>query len=335
MSPPTTIWSGWSRYFSDAAIPKLPPPPLSAQTVLGHQPPEAAAEREPSDTRGGDRAARGREPVGGRLAVQLAPEHAALRSHDHRLWVDVDAPHGGQVDHQRVVDDRPPGDVVPAASHADVEPGRTGETDGVGDVRRAVTSCDQRRTPVDQPVVDPSGVLVALVIRPQQRPTETHPQPFELLLHDHDARRHVTSVFACPILDGGSRSSSFWANSRSSREWTRAGEPNQLGPDKPKPNVPKPPEPKSHSGNPDNAATSGTGRQGRASASRSVTTTHDQNERAAAPAAESLSRGSRFGATPALEDGESLTRRGKRLKTACCSCSICRNHDSSIWGGRL
>ena len=128
-----------------------------------------------------------------RLAVQLAPQHAALRSQDHRLWVDVDAPHGRQVDHQRVVDDRPPGDVVPAASHAYVEPGRTGETDGVGDVRRAVTSCDQRRTPVDQPVVDPPGVLVALVVRPQQRPTKTHPQPFELLLHDHDARRHVTS----------------------------------------------------------------------------------------------------------------------------------------------
>ena len=72
-------------------------------------------------------------------------------------------------------------------------PAARAKRDGVGDVRRAVASCDQRRTPVDQPVVDPPGVLVALVVRPQQRPTETHPQPFELLLHDHDARRHVTS----------------------------------------------------------------------------------------------------------------------------------------------
>ena len=96
-------------------MPKLPPPPRSAQNrsgsdasvtsstspvgvdeldgeqvvggeaVLGHQPAEAAAEREAGDAGRGDRAAGDGEAVLARRGVELRPGHAALRPHGARL----------------------------------------------------------------------------------------------------------------------------------------------------------------------------------------------------------------------------------------------------------
>ncbi len=133
---------------------------VGGEAVLRHQPTEPAAEREPRDAGRRDRAARRRESVHGRLAVELAPERTALRARRLAGRVDVDALHRREVDHQRIVGDGAPGDVVAAAANRDVEALRASEADRVGDVRGVPAARDQRRPPVDHPVVDTSRVVV-------------------------------------------------------------------------------------------------------------------------------------------------------------------------------
>jgi hypothetical protein len=183
------ICNGWSRYSNDAAMPKLPPPPRSAQNrrhvahvafgrheldrvhvvgrqpVLRHQPAETAAECEPGDAGGRDRTTGHGEPVGVGLAIQLAPEHAPLRPYGTRARVDIDPLHRAQIDHQRPVDHGTSRNVVTAATHADVEVLCAREPNGVRDVGSALAARDQRRVAVDQSVVDSARFLVAAVAR--------------------------------------------------------------------------------------------------------------------------------------------------------------------------
>ena len=166
---------------------------VGREPVLRHQPAEPAAEGEASDSRGRDRAAGDREPVRRGLAVQLAPEHATLRPHRARARVDVDALHRRQVDHQRAVDHRAPGDVVAAAAHTDVQTLRAREPDRVRDVRRVLAARDQRRPPVDQPVVDAPRVVVAFISRLQDIAGKHAPQLLEPLSVDACRCRHLVS----------------------------------------------------------------------------------------------------------------------------------------------
>ena len=154
---------------------------VGREPVLRHQPAEAAAERQARDAGRGDRAARDGEPVRCRLAVQLAPEHAALRAHRARSRIDPDALHRRQVDHQRVVGDRAAGDVVPASAYADVEAVCAREADRVDDVGGVLAARDQRRPPVDEPVVDASCALVSVGLRLVQDAGETGAELFEAL----------------------------------------------------------------------------------------------------------------------------------------------------------
>ena len=71
-----------------------------------------------------DAAGRG-QAVHLRFAIQLLPQHAALRARRARRDVDVDALHRRQVDHHAAVDRRPAGHVVPAAADGDFEVERT------------------------------------------------------------------------------------------------------------------------------------------------------------------------------------------------------------------
>ena len=97
---------------------------VRGQSVLRHQPAEAAAEGQPGDPGRRDGAARDGEPVRARGVVQLAPEHAALGPHGRLLGVDLDALHLGEVDHHAAVRDRAAGDVVAAAADRHLETGR-------------------------------------------------------------------------------------------------------------------------------------------------------------------------------------------------------------------
>ena len=166
--------TGCRAYSSEAAMPKLPPPPRIAQkrsgfsscagaqhaavghdhlgraqvvereAVLRHQPAEPAAERQ-----AGDAGLPTTPPVVARPcscvsrlnSFQSTPPCArAVRARR----IDVNALHRRQIDHQAAVDRRPAGDVVAAAAHRDLEAERARQLDGVDDVGDAAAAGDQR-----------------------------------------------------------------------------------------------------------------------------------------------------------------------------------------------
>ena len=170
-TPPVIIGpTRWSAYSSDAAMPKLPPPPRIAQNrsgfssalarttravghhhvggpqvverkaVLRHQPAESAAERQAGDPCAPDDAAGRRESMQLRLAVEFSPEHAALSAHRTRGGIHVNALHRRQIDHQAVVDRRPARDIVSSAAYRYLEAERTGQSHGIDDVGDAMTA---------------------------------------------------------------------------------------------------------------------------------------------------------------------------------------------------
>ena len=148
--------TGWSRNSNSTTIPKLPPPPRSPQNrsgcsiggrahdvavrgddgeghdvvagepVLAGQPAHAAAQRQPADA--GVRHVAGRcgqaEGLGG--AVQRAEHRAALHPGAQRDRIDGDTVQPGEVDHEPAVWNGEAGDVVAAATHADLQVALTG-----------------------------------------------------------------------------------------------------------------------------------------------------------------------------------------------------------------
>ena len=138
---------------------------VGRKPVFRHQPAEPATQSEAGDARGRDRPAGDGEPMGRGLAVQLAPEHPALRAHCARAGVHVDPLHRREVDHQRAVDDRTAGDVVTAAADADLETLRAREANRVCDIRRVLAANDHCRSPIDQTVMNAPRIVVALIFR--------------------------------------------------------------------------------------------------------------------------------------------------------------------------
>ena len=104
-------------------------------------------------------------PVTARPCSAVASLSSAQLSRPPRapcgLRIDVDALHLGEVDHHRAVGDGAPGDVVAAAAHADVEPGRAREAHAAP--RRPLRSGSARspREAIDEAVVDAAGGIVA------------------------------------------------------------------------------------------------------------------------------------------------------------------------------
>ena len=153
---------------------------VRCQAELRHEPAEPAAEREPGDPRRGDGPTRDRQPVLRGRGVELGPRHAPLGACRSGLGVDPDPLHLGQVDHHGVVRDREPGHVVTAAPDGDLVPATTGEAHRRGHVGRRPAAHDQRRSAIDQPVVDSPGVVVARIAGLQQPPGEGRGQRVNL-----------------------------------------------------------------------------------------------------------------------------------------------------------
>ena len=196
--------------------PKLPPPPRSAQNrsgcslgaggehlavggddlggeqvvdrhaVAAHQPALTAAERQAGDAGGGDHAAGRGQPVEPGGPVVVAPGTPALRPRPCALAVDPDALHRREVDHQAAVGD---GASRPRCGRRRGRRSRgscsRAELDGVDDVGGGVAAGDERRALVDQPVVDPAGLLVARLARSEQRAREPPSQVGGNLDHPH------------------------------------------------------------------------------------------------------------------------------------------------------
>ena len=201
-SPPRTMSSGCVSNSNDAATPKLPPPPRSAQNrsgsslgvddphlavggdhldlrevvdrqpVLAHQPAESAAECQAGDPGRRHHAAGRRLPVDVGRPVVLVPRDPALGPGPPAARIDVDPTHQRQVDHQPAVGDRPAGDVVAAAADRDLQAAVAPEVHRVPHVGDVVAAGDQPGSLVDQPVVHRPRLVVAGVIRTDERAVE-------------------------------------------------------------------------------------------------------------------------------------------------------------------
>ena len=186
------------------ATPKLPPPPRSAhnrsgcalastcehlalrghelgadqvvgrEPVLAHQPAEAAAERQAGDAGARDRAAGDREPVLAGGGVELAPGHAAARASR--------SPRSGSTAiafiSARSIITPPsvtarPATLWPPPRTETSSPLVARKRERADDVVGAAAAHDQRRPPVDQPVVDRAGLVVAGVLGPEDALAET------------------------------------------------------------------------------------------------------------------------------------------------------------------
>ena len=111
-------------------------------------------------------------PCSAGRGIELRPRHASLGAYRSGLRIDLDRLHLGEVDHHGVVRDREPADVVTAAPDGDLVPATTGEAHRRGHVGRGPAAHDQRRSAIDQPVVDSPGVVVARIAGLQQPPAE-------------------------------------------------------------------------------------------------------------------------------------------------------------------
>ena len=206
--------------------PKLPPPPLSAhnrsasstgagagaddapvgghdlgrhevvdaQAVASAKPSDAAAQGETGDTGVGDQAAWHRERERLRLAIDVAPDRAALDSRTSPFRVDPHTAHGRQIDHHAVVADGVAGDVVAAAADRGREPVLARERDGGHDVRRSPAAGYHGRMAIDHGVPDRAGAVVAIVSRDEHlAPWQRVPQRVESGLRNvgGGGREHV------------------------------------------------------------------------------------------------------------------------------------------------
>ena len=133
---------------------------VERESVLRHQPSEAAAKREPRDACRSDDAAGRRQAMDLRLAIQFLPQHATLPTRRFRLSVDVDAFHRQKVDEEPLVDRRASGDVVSAAPHGDLEVQQPRHFHGIDDIGNAVAAGDRGRVFVDQAVVHQAAHFV-------------------------------------------------------------------------------------------------------------------------------------------------------------------------------
>jgi hypothetical protein len=95
-----------------------------------------------------------------------------LCPHRFTVRVDVDALHRREIDHQPVVDRGASGNIVTAAANCDLEAEILCELDGIHDIGHAPAARNQRRPPVDQAVMDLSGLVVTRIAWLEELPGE-------------------------------------------------------------------------------------------------------------------------------------------------------------------
>jgi hypothetical protein len=110
---------------------------VDGKAEFASEPALSAAERQARNAGGRDSADRRRETEGLRLAIEVGPEHARLRSDDARDRVDADALHARQVDHQTAIADRLASNAVTAAFYRDEQTMLASELHRRDDVGRA------------------------------------------------------------------------------------------------------------------------------------------------------------------------------------------------------
>src|SRR5439155_15944745 len=142
------------------------------QAVFPLQPANTAAQGEASDTRRGVGAASGRQTERLCLTVQLGPGDPALGAHRAPGRIDPDTLHLGQVNDQTTVAGGVAGDVVATTADRYQQVVDTSKTDRGDDIRHPSAAHDQGRMAVNHTIPHLPGVLIAYILRTQQRATQ-------------------------------------------------------------------------------------------------------------------------------------------------------------------
>ena len=152
---------------------------VDRQPVLARQVAVPAAERQPGDAGGRDRARGHREPERVCRVIDIALGAARLDAHRARGRIDAHALHCREVDHQAVVAAAEAGAVMAAAADREQEAVLAREGHGgdhVGDVQ---SSHDHEGPLVDHAVVEGAGVVVARIAPWDQLAPQPGPQRFQ------------------------------------------------------------------------------------------------------------------------------------------------------------
>ena len=143
---------------------------VDGHAEAAHQPPDPAAERQARDAGRRDHTAGRRQPVLVRRPVVVVPRRTALHPRPPPDRVDVAAPHRREIDHHAALGDRLAGDVVPATADRDLQIPRRARSARRRRRRRCCAPRDQRRSLVDQPVVNGPSRVVAGILAPTTSP---------------------------------------------------------------------------------------------------------------------------------------------------------------------
>ncbi len=145
---------------------------VDGEPVFAHEEADAAAEGEPGDAGVAHDAAGGRQTVGLRLVVDVAPESTTLHPGRATGGVDPHGPHRREVDDDPVVAHRGAGNVVAAAPYGDLQVVVAREAHGRDHIGHARAAGDAGRMTVDRAIPDPAGSVVAGAGRQQQLSAE-------------------------------------------------------------------------------------------------------------------------------------------------------------------
>ena len=137
---------------------------VDGESVLAHEPADAAAEGEAADAGVAHDAARGSQTVRLCLLVDISPQGTGLDEGGALNGIDRDGAHRREVDHDSVVAHGGAGDVVAAASHGDVEVAVAGEAHRCDHIGGAAAAGDQPGSPVDVAVPHGAGVVEVVVV---------------------------------------------------------------------------------------------------------------------------------------------------------------------------
>jgi len=137
---------------------------VDGEPVVAHQPAEAATQAEAADAGVAHDAARGGQPVGLGLVVDVAPQGTSLDEGRALDRIDRDGAHRRQVDHHPVVAHRGAGHVVAPAADGDLEVTVAGEAHRRGHVGGTAAAGNQPGSSVDAAVPYGAGVVVVVVV---------------------------------------------------------------------------------------------------------------------------------------------------------------------------
>lgn len=141
------------------------------------EPPGALAQRDARHAEAGDARARHGEPVLLRRLVELPPRQAAARDRGARGNVDADVVQPRDVDDDHVVARRRAG--PPGAPDEHPPPGRPGERERLGHIRRRVDDDDDRGPAVVACAEDGAPIVIAGVARADDVSVDPGAQPIQ------------------------------------------------------------------------------------------------------------------------------------------------------------